>query len=193
MPNIKIIQFLQSVLPMSQEKASFIAEKFQAKTLQKGEYILKENRISDALYFIEEGCVRSYILDHNGDEITTNLYLSPITVNDFISFFKRQPTQENFQTLSECQAHFLTYQQVQESFHAMPEFREFGRMMLINNYSRLRDRMLDIVQLTAEQRYLKLITEQPDIFQQVPLKMIATYLGITDTSLSRIRKDLAKK
>ncbi len=66
-------------------------------------------------------------------------------------------------------------------------------MMLINNYSRLKDRMLGMIQHTAEQRYLKLIETHPEIFQHAPLKNIASYLGITDTSLSRIRKEISKK
>ena len=75
----------------------------------------------------------------------------------------------------------------------MPEFREFGRTILVNAYAQLKQRMLAMIQETAEQRYASLLQSSPDIFQFVPLKNIATYLGITDTSLSRIRKEFAKK
>jgi hypothetical protein len=75
----------------------------------------------------------------------------------------------------------------------MPEFREFGRLLLINNYSLLHDRMVGMIKDTAEQRYLKLLEKHADIFQNVPLKIIASYLGITDSSLSRIRKEIMHK
>ncbi len=188
-----LVQYIQKVLPMPLEKAELIASKFALKEFEKGDFLIKEGKISNTLYFLEEGCVRSYILDADGDEVTTAVFMQNTTVNNLISFFKRQPSKENFQTLGDAKTYFLSYEDLQASFHGIPEFRELGRMMLINNYSQLKDRMLAMVQLTAEQRYLNLIESKPDIFQQVPLKMLATYLGITDTSLSRIRKDLAKK
>ena len=82
----------------------------------------------------------------------------------------------------------MSYEKVQTCFHTYPEFREFGRMMLVTNYSNLHDRMLGMVKDTAENRYLKLLKNHPDIFQNIPLKIIASYLGITPQSLSRIRK-----
>ena len=87
----------------------------------------------------------------------------------------------------------MTYDDVQTQFHSIPEFREWGRMMLINGNALLQDRMFGMIQLTAEQRYAQLMETQPEIFQHVPLKMIASYLGVTDSSLSRIRKSFAQK
>jgi CRP-like cAMP-binding protein len=129
----------------------------------------------------------------DGNEVTTNFYGKNIFANDFLSFFKRIPSNENIQALTDCTAWSIGYEDLQICFHTIPEFREFGRMMLINNYSRLKDRMLGMIQLTAEQRYLKLIEMHSEIFQHAPLKNIASYLGITDTSLSRIRKEISKK
>ena len=82
---------------------------------------------------------------------------------------------------------------MQANFHGIPEFREFGRMMLITNYANLKERMLGMIKDTTETRYLKLMQTHPDIFQNVPLKIIASYLGITDSSLSRIREETTKK
>ena len=74
----------------------------------------------------------------------------------------------------------------------MPEFREFGRSILVNAYAQLKQRMLGMIQQSAEERYAYLLQTNPDIFQHAALKNIATYLGVTDTSLSRIRKEFAK-
>lgn len=86
----------------------------------------------------------------------------------------------------------INYDYLQTCFHTIPEFREFGRMMIINNYSRLKERMPDMIQLTAEQRYEKLFTSYAEIFHNAPLKYIASYLGITYTSLNRIRKEITR-
>lgn len=87
----------------------------------------------------------------------------------------------------------MNYEKVQTCFHNYPEFREFGRMMLVTNYSNLHKRMLGMIKDSAETRYINLMIRHPYIFQNVPLKFIASYLGITDTSLSRIRKEITVK
>jgi hypothetical protein len=78
-------------------------------------------------------------------------------------------------------------------FHATPEFREFGRHILVRGFSSLKIRTLSMITETAEERYANLLNSHPEIFVYAPLKNIATYLGITDTSLSRIRRDFSKK
>lgn len=189
----KLIQFIQHVLPMSIEKAQQIGQHFELKQIKKNDYILQEGKVCKQSHFIEEGFLRAYAIDIEGDEVTTNFYGENIFANDFLSFFKRIPSNENIQALTDCTTWVIGYEDLQTCFHTIPEFREFGRMMLINSYSRLKERMLGMIKLTAEQRYLKLIETHPEIFYHAPLKNIASYLGITDTSLSRIRKEISNK
>lgn len=186
-------QYIRSILPMPSEKANLFAAQFDPFELQKNELILKENNISTATYFLESGFIRTFTFDKNGEEVTTNIFSSPCFVNDFLSFFKQQPTKENIQTLTNCKLWKMSYDVVQINFHTYPEFREFGRLMLVSNYALLHDRMLGMIKDTAENRYLQLMKQHPDIFQNIALKIIASYLGITDTSLSRIRKEITNK
>lgn len=186
-------KYITTLLPMPIDKAKLFAEQFELIELQKGDLILKENKTSKETYFLESGFIRSFTFDNNGEEVTTNIFSAPCFVNDFLSFFKQQPTKENIQTLTNCKLWKMSYEAVQTNFHSYPEFREFGRIMLVTNYSILHDRMLGMIKDTAENRYQKLMKHQPDIFQNIPLKIIASYLGITDTSLSRIRKEITLK
>ncbi len=188
-----LIKYIQSLLPISSEKASQLCISFNQFEAEKNHFLLKENNVSNETFFLESGFVRAFIIDRDGNEVTTNIFSAPIFVNDFLSFFKRQPTSENFQTLTKCIFWKMSFEDVQRNFHAVPEFREFGRMMLVTNYSHLNDRMISMIRDTAEARYLKLLNKHLDIFQNVPLKIIASYLGIADTSLSRIRKELINK
>ncbi len=189
----KLIQFLQRMLPMSADKAEQIAAYYHLKTFAKNDYLTQEGKMCQHSYFVEEGFFRAFVTDVEGNDVTLDFYGKDWFANDFLSFFKRIPATENIQALTECTTWATTFDDLQICFHTIPEFREFGRLLLVSNFGRLRERMLGMIQLTAEQRYVKLIQSQPDIFQNAPLKMIATYLGITDTSLSRIRKDLSKK
>lgn len=178
---------------MPTDKSAFLAEQFDPIEISKNELLLKENKTAKDTFVLEWGFVRSYTFDQNGEEVTTNIFSAPCFVNDFLSFFKQQPTSENYQCLTHCNLWTMSYEKVQNCFHTYPEFREFGRMMLVTNYSNLHDRMLGMIKDTAENRYLKLMKNHPDIFQNVPLKIIASYLGITDTSLSRIRREITSK
>lgn len=189
----KLINYFQSVLPMSRDKAELLAEKFKYKEIKKNSLLLKENRISTETHFLEEGYIRSFVFDVQGQETTTAIYSAPCFANNFLSFFRKEPSRENLEAITDCKTWYLTYQEVQENFHSIPEFREWGRLILLNNYSILNNRMLEMIQDTAEQRYDKLIQIQPAIFQHVPLRVIASYLGIRDTSLSRIRREYSRK
>lgn len=192
--NREILQkYITSILPMSTDKSAFLAEQFDPIEISKNELLLKENKTAKDTFVLEMGFVRSYTFDQNGEEVTTNIFSAPCFVNDFLSFFKQQPTSENYQCLTHCKLWTMSYEKVQNCFHTYPEFREFGRMMLVTNYSNLHERMLGMIKDTAENRYLKLMKNHPDIFQNVPLKIIASYLGITDTSLSRIRREITSK
>jgi CRP-like cAMP-binding protein len=181
------------IYPIPDVKMNLILADYNCFTLNKNEFLLKENNISKQTYYLESGYIRSFIFGKEGQEVTTNIYSAPCFVNDFYSFFKQQPAKENYQTLSPCSGWTITYENVEKYFNAFPEYREFGRRLLVNNYYLLQEKMLGIIRETAEYRYLKLMEEHPKIFQNVSLKIIASYLGITDTSLSRIRKEIHSK
>lgn len=188
-----IQNYIQAIVKMPIDKAKILADKFELVEIPKDELIVIENKPTKNTYILESGFIRSFTLGIDGNEVTTNIYAPFCFVNDLLAFFKQQPASENFQTLTPCKLWKMSYEDVQTNFHNIPEFREFGRMMLVTNYSILHQRMLGMIKDTAEIRYSKLMEKHPTIFQNVPLKMIASYLGITDTSLSRIRKKISKK
>lgn len=188
-----LIQLFQSVLPMSTGKAEQLAEKYKPKKIARNGYLLKEGTICNESHFIEEGFMRSYTYDLEGNEVTTAFYSNKMFTSDLLSYFKRIPSKEYIQALTDCETWYLTYEDMQTNFHTFPEFREFGRLNIINQYNMLKQRMLSMLQETAEQRYSSLVSSNPEVLQNAPLKHIATYLGITDTSLSRIRKEFIKK
>jgi len=160
--------------------------------MDKNKTLIAKDTVSTKTYFLEKGYMRSYILNEENEEITTNIYLAPCFVNDFLSFFKQQPTKVTYQTLSDCSFWETSLENVQTNFHNIPEFREFSRLLFVINYSKLDDRVIEMASQKAETRYLNLLKEQPSIIQHFPLKVIASYLGITDSSLSRIRKEIKR-
>lgn len=189
--NSSLQSYIRSLISISDRSLSEIAAYFEPIESKKGDIILLKGKISHCNYFLESGVIRSYTFDTNGNEVTTNLFVPPYLVTDLLSLFKRQPSQENFESLTDCMMYRLTYENLQICFHQYPEFREFGRMALVLHYSQLHHRMISTISEPATKRYLDLISKSPLILQFVPLKIIASYLGITDTSLSRIRKEFS--
>jgi len=189
----KIIRFIQQVFPMPAADAAAITSYFTEKEFAKNEWLLKSGRICNEYHFLAEGFGRVYTHDLDGNDVTTAFFSGNQIVCEIFSFFKRVPSKENIQALTPCQTYYINYTDLQTIFHTMPLFREFGRAILINAYADLKQRMMATLHETAEERYSRLIQSKPDIFLHAPLKNIASYLGVTDTSLSRIRKEFSKK
>ncbi|HEX8313728.1 MAG TPA: Crp/Fnr family transcriptional regulator [Flavisolibacter sp.] len=166
---------------------------FEEKELYKHSFLLREGSVSNEYMILETGFLRAFTHDTEGADVTTNFYGPGGLVLEPASFFHRTPSRENIQALTDSRGWVITFEKLNMLFHAHPAFREFGRSVLVKGFAALKERMLFMINEKAEQRYLLLLQNNPDIFQQAPLKHIATYLGITDTSLSRIRKEVAKK
>lgn len=162
------------------------------RTVRKGDHILKQGQISKSYWILEAGLIRSFVIDTDGNEITTEFYTAGEVVIEVASVFKQEPTQETFQALTDCELWEINFEDFQAVFVGIPAFAEWGRMWMTFALTLQKDRMLNMITQSAQHRYSLLLEQKPMIIQQAPLKYIASYLGVTDTSLSRIRKDILK-
>jgi len=193
MTNAPLIEFMYQTHLVSRTTAQSIAEHFEPRQVTKNGFLSQAGKVPDCYFFLTTGYLRAFAEDTEGNEVTTNFYTPGQMVFEVASFFNRTRSKESVQALTDCEGWSLTLSELNNLFHSIPEFREFGRLMLIRGFSELKSRMLSTITETAEERYRNLVATQPDILQQASLKHIASYLGITDTSLSRIRASLSKK
>ena len=192
MDKSSINNYFHSLFTIKDEVVEKITRTFTSFELKANDILLNQNVISTKTYFLEKGYVRFYILNEDNEEITTNIYSAPCFVNDFLSFFRQQPTKEIYQTVTDSVFWETGLENVQDNFHNVPEFREFSRLLFVLNYYNIHDRLIEMASQKALTRYSNLMKKDPDIFQHVPLKIIASYLGIKDSSLSRIRREINK-
>lgn len=190
-----LISFIKEAIPhftISEQGLLKTAECFEELELEKGEYLLKQGKKSG--YFIMlEGYLRAYTFNEEGEEITTYFYPANRAVFEVASFFQGLPSEENIIALTKCRGYYTNFEKLNGMFHSVPEFREFGRAILVKEFVAYKQRTLAMINKTAEERYALLIQNNKDIFQYAQLKHIASYLGITDTSLSRVRREFATK
>ncbi len=175
---------------LSDSNLKKIFEAHEKVELNKGDFIIKEGQTANNYMVIEKGLMRSFVYDYNGDDITTDFFIENEIVIEVSSLFQRIPTKEYIQTLTDCTCYKIDFNKFQELFHSIENFREWGRAWLSNSLFEFKQRSVSIIKESATDRYLALIKEKPQIIQQAPLKNIASFLGVTDTSLSRIRKSI---
>ena len=187
---MELTNFILNVVSISAEDAQAIANHFQYFTLKKGEFVLKKGKVSDDYIFLEEGLIRSYLYDLEGNEVTTDFFIENNVAFEVTSFFNRTPSETYMEAVSECKGFRINYEKLNQLFHDKPAFRDFGRAILVREFIASKKRNYAMINQTAEQRYQNLITHQPEILRYAPLKHIASYLGVTDSTLSRIRAKL---
>lgn len=157
---------------------------------KKGDFILNKTEISNSYLILENGLIRSFVYDYKGEDITTDFFCQYEVVIEVISLFQRVSSQENIQALTDCEGWVIDFKTFQELFHSIPGFTEWGRLWMTGKLFQFKQRSLEIITTSAKDRYENLIKEKPQVILHSPLKYIASYLGITDTSFSRIRREI---
>lgn len=177
---------------LSEEDCERIIEHHNRLNFKKGEFLLEVGLMADAYYIVESGLVRSFVHNYDNNDITTGFFTKNTLVIDASSLFQHIPAQENIQALTDVVCWKINFEDFQRLFHSIEGFREWGRAWMAESLFELKKRSVSMITDSATTRYLDLLRHQPDIVKNAPLKHIASYLGITDSSLSRIRKETAQ-
>lgn len=167
-----------------------IIKNHQKINFSKGSFFLKKGQIANEYYLIESGLLRAYVHDFEGNEITTDFHGKNEISIEVSSLFQRIPTKENIVALTNGVAWKIEFETFQILYHKIASFNEWGRAWMSNQLFLSKERSIEMLTKSATERYLTLIAEKPEIVQQAPIKHIASYLGLTDTSLSRIRREI---
>lgn len=163
---------------------------FVPETLRTKEYFLKQGKISDKIGFLESGIIRSFFYDENGNDITTHFFQPGQVVISMKSFNSQIPTKENIITLEECKLLVITYSKMMELYEEIPVWREIAKTVDEIKYNDLNNRSIQLQTLSALERYQLFCEKNPLIIKTVPLRYIASFLGIDIATLSRIRKKI---
>lgn len=173
-----------------EEELAEICQAHEKVVFQKGDLILEEGKTANEYYILEKGLARSFVNDFNGNDVTTHFFVENEIIIEVSSLFQRIPTQENIVCITDCECQKIDFATFQDLYHKMQNLSEWGRAWMSNELFAYKQRSVEMFTLSATKRYLNLLEQKPQVVQFAPLKQIASYLGVTDTSLSRIRKEL---
>ncbi len=148
--------------------------------------LLHEGEISTRLYFIKKGCLRMWF-NNDGKDVTFQFFFEGQAVSSMESFFGRQPSIFNLETIEPSQVTFITKEGFDDLFVRFPELKDGFQQILIQRLSDYSKLFLSRIKDNPQKRYEELLQQHPEIIRRIPQHYIASYLGITPISLSRIR------
>jgi CRP-like cAMP-binding protein len=183
--NIK--QSILSLVAFSEEDLMYFLSLFTQKKLKKYQFFLREGEICNQVAFVNTGLLRLYFLV-DGNEHVDGFSLEGEWLTDYASFLNRQSSSMYIEALADTDLFLLSYDNIQKMYDRGKDFERFGRIIAEHLFVDAFYRGKTFALETPEMRYLKLLKEQPHLLNLVPLKQIASYLGIEPESLSRIRK-----
>ncbi len=165
-----------------------IVNQFECREIARKEFLLKEGERCDFWGFVDTGLVRSYTYTDTGEEYTNGCIRENGFITESLSFFARSKSLVNVVALEDTQLVYITHAKLQKLYKDFPVFEKFARILYEERLAGMKAGILYLVQLDAKSRYLHFVKTQPELLKRVPLKYIASYLNITDSTLSRIRR-----
>ncbi|TDO20841.1 Crp/Fnr family transcriptional regulator [Pedobacter duraquae] len=161
--------------------------------IKKKHVLIERGEVSRYVYFVLNGSVRSYTLDQSGVEHVMQLAFEGHWITDLSSFITQNPGEMIVEAIEDTEVLLLAHHDLQLLFEEIPALEKFFRKLYERAYVSLQKRVTNRESVSAKERYLELIALQPHIAQRIPLIYIASYLGITPESLSRIRNSIANE
>ena len=186
--------YLDKIASISSSDWNFFISKLYRRIITKKSVFIKVNQIENHISFIESGIVRLFIPKDNPEkEITFGFSFENQFVSAYDSFLTQSPSNYQLQALTETTVLSISYKDLQSVYKSTQIGNLIGRLTAEDLFLIKSKREQDLLNLNAEQRYLKLFEERPELLKSVPLKYISSYIGVTAQALSRIRKRLVHK
>jgi len=182
----QLLDFLSSVHPMSTALRSRLTQILQCRQLDKKEYLLKAGQVCRNIYFIQGGLVRCYYLKDEAEVCTWFMKEGDVVIS-IQSFYTQTPGHEYIQALEPTEAHYISFDQLQQIFIEYPEFNVTGRIVTQIYHQHWAHQLFAIRMQTAQERYQWLMRHHAELIARVPAKYLATYLDIAEVTLSKIR------
>ncbi|MBX0334305.1 Crp/Fnr family transcriptional regulator [Pontibacter sp. HSC-14F20] len=186
-------QHFNSKVQLTEDEQAHIKAYLTLKKIRKKQYLLQEGDVCKMIAFVEKGALRAYSVDENSNEHIIQFGLEGWTISDLFSFLTGEPATYNIDALEDSELVIISKSAHEELLQTMPKYETFTRLNITGAYLAMQRRLTSIISASVEERYQDFIALYPHIAQRVPQHMIASYMGLTPETLSRIRKRISSK
>lgn len=188
--SVELKKFFNDYVPLPDVELDDIVSKFKKKKIKKNEFLLMQGEICKDLIFVQNGCLRLYYLQEDV-EVSVWFALKHSSAIEIYSFISETPTNNYLQAIEESEILYLPKTELNKLYQSHPKMQEMMRKFWEDVILHLLERFTALQRDSAEQRYLDLLNK-PELLQTIPQKYLASFIGVTPTSLSRIKKNITK-
>jgi CRP-like cAMP-binding protein len=186
----KFKQFLENIAPVNDKEFSDIISHFAELNLKKGDYFVKQNKICRHIGFVIKGALRTYYISDKAEEITSCFCSENNFSTSYKSFIQQVPSKLSIQAIEETHLLVIGYDYLQKLYTKSRAWQTIGRAIVEREYITLEQYASMLNNESAKEKYLRLLKEQPNIIHKANIEDIASFLGVTRRTLSRIRKEI---
>jgi len=180
--------FIKSKITISAADLEIILASFKTKQVKKGQLILKRGQVADQYFYIKSGALRFFFGEFS-EQLTAWVVFQNEFFTEISSLNPQKPTRFNIEAIEDTELIYIGKTEMERLYKAFSSWQEFGRITWEAMAVRMIDQIISFQTLSAEERYLEFLANS-ELVQRVPVKQIASYLGITPNALSRIRKNI---
>ena len=188
----KFKSFINNIVPFTDDEFEKSLLRFKKITLEKGELFIEQHRTSKQIAFINSGILRTYYINDKGDEITSCFCTENNFASSYKSFILQTPSKLAMVALEKTELLVINYDDIQKLYKESSNWQIIGRLVAEKEFIVMEQYASVLNNETAKEKYLRLLEEQPEILLKSPIKFIASYLGVTRRTLSRIRKEISE-
>lgn len=187
---IELTNFIKKNIDIEDKDLKVVLSYFKPIKKSKNEILLSNGKNSQVSYFVKKGCLRIFYIDDEGKDITRYIAFENQLATELVSFITNEPAQENIQVIEKSELLYITHDDFRTLIKTIPKWKDFYNIYLEKAYVNSSKRLISFTTLDASERYKQLFKINPNIVRRLPNKIVASYINISQETLSRIKSKL---
>jgi CRP-like cAMP-binding protein len=185
--HIELTNFIRKSINIEDDDLKIVLSYFKTIKKRKNEILLSKGKNSQVSYFVKKGCLRLFYIDEKGKDVTRYIAFENQFATELVSFITNQPAQETIQAVESSELLYITHDDFRHLMKIIPKWKDFYSIYLEKAYVNNSKRLMSFTTLNASERYNQLFKINPNIVKRIPNKIVASYINISQETLSRIK------